>query len=788
MLGYLINNLKNSSLVSGADIYITGFEHISIQRGAVILEIMKRCKEFTAGFRAGSEFETFIKSACIEIGGIADIKCFTDLAVGLGTGAEVKFLSNVQSEAVWVANRICGLVKCRGVRYRDIAVVLSDYDNTVKIFESAFLSNGIAVNVDVGEDLLSNPLAQFLVALLGGGKPENVVSLINNPYCTIARDIVFELENMVLKNNLFAGSIENEIFVNEIFPYIEQLGKSHTVSAICGVLLECLEGLPEIAESKQEVARKKLTELLTSIDRMLGVQKITLQDFGNMFGTLTSATKISAIPTYADCVMLVSAKDYEVSPVKYLFVAGANAGAFPIEQDDTEILTEFDISNVSEKIEPTARMQNARARAHAINVLESCTGELFVSYTAMSARGEETRPSDLAEKIIKGQGERARLASAELVEPNGIYSAGYARKVLLEAISSGEAFADRGYYNAVLRALDIGDIKIPVFDKKPESLYGASELFFANNVARVTQFENFYKCPYYHFLTNGLKLKARERYQVASNMLGSLIHKFVELYLNALIAVIGDTKKAGLKANLVDVESADFGVEIEPIIREVLGMKEYSRFASDPLNKPIIKVLRKDLFRIADLISDGIRTGVYSPVFTEKSLEGAFKGVTVRGVADRVDSDSAGNAVIIDYKTGGGATFSYKDLYLGVKLQLPLYMSFLPAGLNAVGAYYMSLKGGFVKRGDVRKLLSGLLPDSVTDEQLNAVIGYAKRLTEDAVEKIKAGYIAPSPHSKRVCEYCIMGASCAFRGCDRGILGGDRVGIKTIEGIMRGRV
>ena len=50
---------------------------------------------------------------------------------------------------------------------------------------------------------------------------------------------------------------------------------------------------------------------------------------------------------------------------------------------------------------------------------------------------------------------------------------------------------------------------------------------------------------------------------------------------------------------------------------------------------------------------------------------------------------------------------------------------------------------------------------TLTEEEMRAVLSYTRRVSENAVEEIREGYIAPSP-TEEACAYCDMGAICHF--------------------------
>jgi len=60
MLGWLIDNVGSSRIVKDTNVFITGFEHLSVQRAEVVRGLVRHAGSFTAGVRTGSEFEGWL--------------------------------------------------------------------------------------------------------------------------------------------------------------------------------------------------------------------------------------------------------------------------------------------------------------------------------------------------------------------------------------------------------------------------------------------------------------------------------------------------------------------------------------------------------------------------------------------------------------------------------------------------------------------------------------------------------------------------------------------------------
>jgi ATP-dependent helicase/DNAse subunit B len=379
--------------------------------------------------------------------------------------------------------------------------------------------------------------------------------------------------------------------------------------------------------------------------------------------------------------MLVNAKEYEPAFAPYLFITGACAGAFPQSVDDTDIITGQDIAQMKIRIEPTAQLQSARMWQHAINIIESAKINVYFSYSLKNISGESVSASPL----LNG--------TAELeVE---LYSKQFAKQQTLLNIGNKSAFKNNEtaeYYASIKTAADLDNIRIPQISKQPRDISNPEKLFFKKGHTSVTAVENYAKCPYYGYLVNALELKPNApKNTVPPNIIGTILHTFAEK---------GDIKSI---------------------------LKNYN------LPKYLERVICKQCAEIKKYLESN--TIEFKPKFFEYEISGVIDGKTIRGKADRIDTDDKGHFVVVDYKTGDPGV---------VRLQLPLYMHFLneKMGLEPLGGYYLNLRK--FKKIDIEP----------------AEIPLAIEKTQEVLSGMCAGKIIKQPIHKSVCQYCPCGALC----------------------------
>jgi ATP-dependent helicase/nuclease subunit B len=132
--------------------------------------------------------------------------------------------------------------------------------------------------------------------------------------------------------------------------------------------------------------------------------------------------------------------------------------------------------------------------------------------------------------------------------------------------------------------------------------------------------------------------------------------------------------------------------------------------------------------------------------------------VRLRGKIDRVDTDGAGQARVIDYKTSAIGLAAH-DLTKGQHLQLPLY------GLAAQHALGLGevVEGFYWKIRDAGPgaLRLSEFADSATGEVgVGAAYAVAANHVGDYVERIRGGRFAPTPPAGGCPDYCPARAFC----------------------------
>lgn len=281
-------------------------------------------------------------------------------------------------------------------------------------------------------------------------------------------------------------------------------------------------------------------------------------------------------------------------------------------------------------------------------------------------------------------------------------------------------------------------------DSNPISV--GHKLFFPTQRVNTTMLEKYYDCPRLNFWQNGLKLRPRPIYRLAADVVGTAIHTALEKYYL-------DPKRDLDRAVQAGLQKLDF---------------DYP-----PLTQNIAKEIRFILQELERIFATGqfkLPTQIETPVSRPLA-----HGLTLVGRVDRIDLADLGNQqraiLVIDYKTGNVSGSIPKNIYLGNKLQLPVYGSALSTMGRLAGAGYLPLSKGYANtdkktftfNGFVNEDLRDLLPSEllspgarcfISEETIAKLCAHANHLVDEAVEQIIAGRVEAFATHKNICKYC----------------------------------
>lgn len=754
---------------------------------------------------------------------------------------------------------IARIIKARvinGDKYKNFAVAVenpADYSVTVK---RVFGDYGIPYFIDETVSLAKHPLTLLVKSLIDFARkktPEAFISVISNPAFLTDKGFADELENYVVKNAFSRRGINSPFIIPcEKLESFESVRKtvceqaalfsakttfSTAVLAIeralelCGAQknVQTLGAGLEQADKKELAAYNaqaydKFLSVLNEIRELLGDKPATLSEVSNVIISGMTACKLALIPEFNDCVFIGEFRAVKYKEYEKLFMAGLTSSV-PLAKADCALLCDKDLKkldDISVAVEPKIKQVNRRARENACFAAAAFSKELFLSYPAWQSDGAQEPSEIFSGALLAYGGKRAVVAdgksmavSAERAGQNrynDYLALGYlSKRAALFSFSRGvgdfkegktdDFSAPSAYYSLCEDNEDCvgagsAQAAAAALDKANcETAYCVEGADYIKNGASATNIEGFFACPYANFLERGLKLKDREKNDLAALDLGTMVHLVAEKFVEEL------------KNGKINGEKSARKIA-EQIFNEVGSGEEYARYKLSARGRNTFEMVKKEAVRFCVDTYKGCENSEFKPALLEADFgHGKYPPVKVKtrrgemkitGKIDRVDLYGE-KMRIIDYKTGSVKPADIdKNLYAGNKLQLFLYAGALSDKYKTAGAYYFPIADNFAKEGETptMKMCGRTLLDEKTvieldkgkadggeqfidanfsvsngvikknknflsESEFNDYIEYSRLVAAEGLAEMKEGVIVASPYGEK-CTYCKFRGVCGY--------------------------
>ena len=683
---------------------------------------------------------------------------------------------NISEEVEAVAKTIRYKI-FKGERYKNIVVAVGGLEKYLVQIENIFDRYGIPYYIDsaltADKTLLGNLIFSFFEVVLLGYSQDRLVNLFSNILLGDNSEIIEKCQRLNIDNKQ-----KYKKYIEEDFAFaceLESLSVAKSADDFKKVVISIIEKVKENFESTMERLEQNshlkerninvqveeiVKEELELISRYF-VGEISAQEYQKMLLLLLSFKQVSTVPTFVDGVMIGDATESMFGKSNILFVMGAQS--LPAVSGDNGLLSDEDLgaNYVDYVIEPTIKMINRRNRFKLFSLLTLAEGNLILTYQFLNEEGKKNELPSFVTSL------------------NSIFEQ-------IE-IKAGNVFFNRhDDLDTALLSCSLPNGEFAQIDKTTLSKDKAKNLMFDGDRARVTQIENYFACPFKHFLSYGLKVKEFEKAEVDGRDVGNICHAGAEAFIKLLIKNGFD-----FNINLIEFIEKNFSDFVDKHLCERL------EFLSE--KEAYIKLIKRQLLLILKNIIRECKATVFRPKYVEKDFESKFNksGITLTGRADRIDT--FGNYFrVIDYKTGKTGNV-LKELYFGEKLQLFLYQKEFKNqfNLSSAGGYYFNSGLDYSKDEEDKVILKGLSPNdkevvfmldsSLEDNAESSILSiakdskggfkgsgiskiplselceYAYKVAENAVDEICGGFIMAKPCDS-ACEWCNYHTICGYQG------------------------
>ncbi len=680
---------------------------------------------------------------------------------------------NPASEMEMAAGQIRRLVRTEGYRYRDFAVITGDMQVYAPAASRAFKRYEIPCFIDEKHSIFLNPFVEYLRAavdiIVENFSYESVFRMLRCGLNDISTEEADRLENYVIAMGIRGFSRWQQEWVRsyrgenpEECVQIEKIRaslvekwepfykKMKTPDASVRMYTEALyeyitankiqEKLKEYTKNFEAEGNLSLVKeysqiyeivmnLLDKLVEILGDKKVRIREFKEILEAGLSEAKVGIIPPAYDQVLVGDMERTRLKDIKIVFFVGVNEGKIPKEQQAGKLLSDLNREELKGSLKerglslaPTAKENLYTQKFYLYLNLTKPSERVYLSYSRLSSGGEALSPSFLVSQIQKLFPDAVREEDVPLFAESQYGALDKLSEEMRKQDRSSPVFEElmnwftsqKEYGELIHRLIDAAYYVNPqecISKGVAEALYGTE---LSNSASRLEQFA---KCACSHFLSYGLMLRERVRYEFSMADMGTLLHNSLDLFARKV-------REQGKR--WVDLEDAERDTLAEDCVIEVVEKSGDTILLSSARNAYTINRVKRMVKRSVWALQNQLKQGEFYPALTEWAfgekdnidslnfdLESGQK-LHLKGRIDRIDvCQDAENHLyvkVIDYKSGTTQLDLIK-LYYGLQIQLALYLNaalelekkrFPDKIVQPAGVFYYNTKDPILNKEDVK--------------------------------------------------------------------------------------
>ena len=652
--------------------------------------------------------------------------------------------SNPYSEIEQVAKNIIKLVRDKGYRYKDIAIISKNIEVYASLSKAIFAQYDIPVFIDEKKDLSDNLLVRHLLSVLEifskNWSSEAVFGLLKNGLVSMDKKEISALENYCIQWGITRNKWYKEDWnydekademnqlrkriVEPILTLKEKLKKRKTAGQITKALYEFLEEneIPKRLEEKikkledngnlelaseYETSWKLVMQVLDEMVLILEEEHISFERYLQILKMGFSQSSLGKIPATLDQVIMGDIERSRSHKVKVIFIIGLNDGMFPSFMKQEGFLDDENREELKQIGIEMAKGTKERLYEENFNIYKAMTTaeeELYFSYSSTDYEGSSLRASTLISKIKK-----LYPSLQEESDMNQEKTDFYTKKNTFEELlnqlrklEDGEELNKEWEYlssvyltekdwkeklEKALEGMAYTNLPKPVEQENIEKLYGD---VLKTSVSKLEQYQS---CPFSFYLKYGLGIEEKQIFQVESMDTGSFMHDIIDTFFSMV-----QEKELALK----ELSEEQIQCMLNQIIDDKLLLKKNYILTSTAKYQVLVNRLRRLLIKAMKYIIQTITESDFELLgheveFKEKkeyppirlSL-GDGRKIEIIGKIDRIDVGKKEDKTylrIIDYKSSI-KNIDLNEVVAGLQIQLLTYLDavtkaedMIPAGV-----------------------------------------------------------------------------------------------------------
>lgn len=772
-LNLLIESIDKATFLEGAEVWIDGFHVFTQQTLKIIERLMVKAKEVYITFTMeleGKEWDKDLfhvpRNTFLRVKKIAENLRICENLVNLDIqkinkkekSREIKHIeeeffrypyrrydekvenlkvfagTTLYSEIEDVAIEIKRLVREKGYRYKDIAVVSGNLEGYREIIKRAFQEYDIPYFMDEKRSIMDHPIIELLLSaiesIVKNYPYKEVFRLIKTGFTDLSKDEGEILENYVLQYGIrgskwmkdFDKGEEERLselnsirkkFIHPLQKLQKHIAKSKNSKEITEGLFMFLQDMnvQEKLDKWIEILKKQgkfdyvnentqiwntVMGIFDQIYEILGNSNISLREYHKLLASGFSACEIGVIPSTIDQVLVGSLERSRSHDIRGLFIIGVNDGVLPSLHDEEGILLDHERTVLGELgLElASGEMKFHQENFSIYSAFSKPKDYLWVSYPLADEEGKAKRPSILIDRLKK-------LFPRLIIEGDTIKSTDNPLKYVASPNSTFKYLVEnlrlyidnKGFHELWWDVYDWYFHQPQWLEKKDlilEGLFHENQVKYVDKVkikdlyqtpirTSVSRLESFVNCPFSHFINYGLRPKERKEYEIKGPDVGKILHYSIEEFARK-------TKENNI--NWIEMNQRQCEEMVEAVMQQLAenfqhGVME-STYRYQYLTKKLTRVSKKALWTLVEHMQKGDFVPYGHEVFFGEGykipaivveLENGEK-IYLEGRIDRIDvleEEKDNYFKIIDYKSGD-KEFNLSDVYYGLQLQLLVYL------------------------------------------------------------------------------------------------------------------
>lgn len=490
--------------------------------------------------------------------------------------------------------------------------------------------------------------------------------------------------------------------------------------------------------SEHDQAWNRWVNVLDQFVIMFGDQQLSIEEAAQILDEGYDTLQFSKIPPSVDEVTVATVEFSRFDNKKVVFVIGVNDGVYPMRMDYEGLITDVErgwFAEIDTELSPTSKHRLLQEAFLIYRAFSSPTDRLYVTFSSSDEESKALLPSlyvNRLHKLFEVNGVRTLPHHRVYIDPIEELEKANVLKYLRHprtslaflmmqmrlAEHSGqlapEWYALKTYYeqdpywrnvlHGVMRPIEKKNVAERLTPEITEALYGTE---LTSSVSRI---EKYYRCPFSHFTTYGLRLEERAVYRLENFAMGDLFHE-------ALKWITLETDRQNLQWNRLT--RAQCSQLARQAVEQIVPVFSHQILMSSARYRYIQRKLIRIVERTMMALSQHAKVSFFKPVAIEAAfgpneqlppLEIELKGgrkMHIRGRIDRIDSAKVGGKSylrVIDYKSSS-RDLDLNEVYHGISLQLLTYLDvavenanvWLDDDVEAAGVLYVHVHNPILK-------------------------------------------------------------------------------------------